>query len=58
MVVAAWEGDIDKNKAHRVLNGEVGVLLADGTKDYESDVKPEGPWPIGATLHKEIKGDL
>ena len=58
VVVATWEGDIDKNKAHRVLNGEVEVTLDETTKDYESDVKPEGPWPIGATLHKEIKGDL
>jgi aerobic C4-dicarboxylate transport protein len=25
VVVAAWEGDIDRAQAHRVLNGEAGV---------------------------------
>ena len=25
VVVAAWEGDIDRDRAHRVLNGEVGT---------------------------------
>jgi len=35
VVVAAWEGDIDKARAHRVLNGEVEVTLDETADDFE-----------------------
>jgi len=35
VVVAAWEGDIDKARAHRVLNGEVEVTLDETAEDFE-----------------------
>ena len=37
VVVAAWEGDIDKERAHRVLDGEVEVTLDETAKDFEAD---------------------
>jgi aerobic C4-dicarboxylate transport protein len=37
VVVAAWEGDIDKDRARRVLDGEVEVTLDETAKDFESD---------------------
>jgi aerobic C4-dicarboxylate transport protein len=37
VVVAAWEGDIDKEQARRVLNGEVEVTLDETAKDFEAD---------------------
>lgn len=37
VVVAAWEGDIDKERARRVLDGEVEVTLDETAKDFEAD---------------------
>ena len=37
VVVAAWEGDIDKARAHRVLNGDVEVTLDETAKDFDTD---------------------
>ena len=37
VVVAAWEGDIDKARAHRVLNGEVEITLHETAKDFDTD---------------------
>ena len=37
VVVAAWEGDIDKARAHRVLNGDVEITLDETAKDFDTD---------------------
>ena len=37
VVVAAWEGDIDKQQARRVLDGDVEVTLDETAKDFEAD---------------------
>jgi aerobic C4-dicarboxylate transport protein len=37
VVVAAWEGDIDKARAQRVLDGEVEVTLDETAKDFDTD---------------------
>jgi aerobic C4-dicarboxylate transport protein len=37
VVVAAWEGDIDRARADRVLNGEVGVTLDEKASDFEPE---------------------
>ena len=37
VVIAAWEGDIDKARAHRVLNGEVEITLDETAKDFDTD---------------------
>jgi aerobic C4-dicarboxylate transport protein len=42
--VASWEGDIDREKAHRVLNGEVAAI------DMETPVDAIGIDASGAQL--------
>jgi aerobic C4-dicarboxylate transport protein len=37
VVVAAWEGDIDRDVADRVLNGEVEVTLDETPEDFDVD---------------------
>jgi aerobic C4-dicarboxylate transport protein len=37
VVVAAWEGDIDRARADRVLNGEVEVTLDETPEDFDVD---------------------
>jgi aerobic C4-dicarboxylate transport protein len=38
MVVAAWEGDIDRARANRVLDGEVEVTLDETAADFNIDI--------------------
>ena len=42
VVIAAWEGDIDREKAHRVLNGQVDPVSA------EAEIDPVGLDTAGA----------
>jgi len=44
VAVASWEGDIDREKAHRVLNGEVAAI------DMGTAVDPVGIDAAGAQL--------
>ncbi len=48
LVVAAWEGDIDRARAHRVLNGEVGTSTEELLQSDEGLI--EMPAPRKATL--------
>ena len=40
VVIAVWEGDIDKARTRRVLNGEVEVDLEEGPEDFEPVAEP------------------
>jgi aerobic C4-dicarboxylate transport protein len=40
VVIAVWEGDIDKARTKRVLNGEIEVDLEEGPEDFEPVPEP------------------
>ena len=48
VMVAAWEGDIDRERAHRVLNGEVGTSTEELLQSDEGLI--EAPAPGAPTL--------
>ena len=48
VVVAAWEGDIDRDRAHRVLNGEVGTSTEELLQSNEGLI--EAPVTAGVPL--------
>jgi hypothetical protein len=38
VVIAAWEGDIDRERAHRVLDGEDHEAMEDALFDPEPEI--------------------
>jgi len=42
VAVASWEGDIDREKAHRVLNGEIAAIDIDTSVDLVVGIAAPG----------------